>query len=47
MADASDGLPWMATKPPGLGWTEGGESTGEDGVAIGTLVREIGAKTSL
>lgn len=40
------GWQWMATKPPGLGWTEGGESNGKDGVAIGALVREIGAKMS-
>jgi len=46
MADIGDRRRRMATKPPELGWTEGGESNGEDGVAIGALVREIGAKTS-
>ena len=47
MADFGDGWQRMATEPPGLGQTKGGKSNGEDGVAIGALEREIGAKKSL
>ena len=44
----TDGGEWqqMVTKPPGLGWTEGGESNGEDNVVIRALEREIGVKKS-
>jgi len=45
-ADAGDWRLRMATKPLGLKWTEGGESNGEDEVAIRALEREIGAKQS-